>query len=71
MPTRGQRQDQSKGGRKPGSFSPDDDETAQNEDNQRQAQEQEAGRKDDALDIEDEDADGEVDDEEDRMGGAQ
>ncbi len=39
MPNRGQTQDQGKRGQtKPGSFSPDDDETAQNEDNQRQEQ---------------------------------
>lgn len=43
MPNRGQTQDQGQRGRNPGTFSPDDD-TAQNEDNQRQAQEQEEQR---------------------------
>jgi hypothetical protein len=42
MPNRGQTQDQDGRGRNPGTFSPDDDETAQNEDNQRQAQEEES-----------------------------
>jgi hypothetical protein len=71
MPNRGQTQDQGNPGRSnPGTFSPDDDETAQNEDNERQAQEQgeRGGRQsrdmpeDDGADIESDDADLDDDD---------
>ena len=73
MPNRGQTQDQDKRGRNPGGFSPDDDETAQNEDNQRQAQEQQGGRRKDepspgTPEIDSEDAAQGQDDEEDMDG---
>ena len=75
MPNRGQTQDQGQRGRtNPGTFSPDDDETAQNEDNQRQAQqlpdEQQASRnqrdlpEDEGADIESDDDVGADDDDE-------
>lgn len=69
MPNRGQTQDQGQRGRNPGTFSPDDDETAQNEDNQREAQQQQARRserdlpEDEGTNIESDDDAGADDDE--------
>ena len=69
MPNRGPTQDQGQRGRNPGTFSPDDDETAQNEDNQRQAlgnaAEQRDLPEDEGADVE---SDDEIDSDDDEMG---
>jgi hypothetical protein len=74
MPNRGQTQGPGKQRRNPGTYTPDDDETVENQDTQRQAQEQQgrkAGRQPDPSTekpgIEDEEAE-EDEDEKDGLG---